>query len=82
MATEKERTKVRAQRVDTKCGSIGHMTVDEIKRRSIGGDVEMACPECGKIHLTPEDACEAAQVKISETARYKRIQNEAEDTGE
>ncbi|MFH1035229.1 MAG: hypothetical protein V1806_12040 [Pseudomonadota bacterium] len=78
MPDSKERSKVRAERVDTKCGSIGHMTVDEIRGRTIGNEVEMTCPECGEIHLTEEDACEAAQKKISETAKYKKIKSEAE----
>ncbi|MBI4798291.1 MAG: hypothetical protein HY794_06070 [Desulfarculus sp.] len=78
MPDSKERSKVRAERVDTKCGSIGHMTADEIKGRTIGDEVEMTCPECGEIHLTVEDACEAAQKKISETAKYKKIKSEAE----
>lgn len=78
MPDSKERSKVRAERVDTKCGSIGHMTADEIKGRTIGDEVEMTCPECGEIHLTVEEACEAAQKKISETAKYKKIKSEAE----
>ncbi len=78
MTEKKRRSKVRAERVDTKCGSIGHMTVDEIKGRSIGDNVNMTCPECGEIHLTEEDACEAAQKKISETPKYKKIKSEAE----
>ena len=78
MPDRKERSKVRAERVDTKCGSIGHMTVEEIKGRTIGDEVEMTCPECGEIHLTVEEACEAGQKKISETAKYKKIKSEAE----
>ncbi|MFH1057682.1 MAG: hypothetical protein V1797_03250 [Pseudomonadota bacterium] len=78
MAESKRRTEVRAERVDTKCGSVGHMTADEIKRRSIGDNVNLTCPECGEIHLTDEDASEAEQKKISETPRYKQIQSEAE----
>lgn len=78
MTESKRRTEVRAERVDTKCGSVGHMTADEIKRRSIGENVNLTCPECGEIHLTEEDASEAEQKKISETQRYKQIQSEAE----
>jgi hypothetical protein len=78
MPGSKERSKVRAERVDTKCGSIGHMTVDEIRGRTIGDEVEMTCPECGEIHLTEEEAGEAAQKRISDTAKYKKIKNEAE----
>lgn len=79
MPDSKKRTEVRAERVDTKCGSVGHMTADEIKRRSIGENVNLTCPECGEIHLTEEDASEAEQKKISETPRYKQIKSEAEE---
>lgn len=79
MPGDKQRTEVRAERVDTKCGSVGHMTADEIKRRSVGPVVNLTCPECGEIHLTEEDAQEAARRKISETARYRQIKEEAEE---
>jgi hypothetical protein len=76
---KKERTKVRVERVDTKCGAVDHMTVDEIRARSLGSDVELACPECGEIHLTEEEAQEAAARKISDREKFKAIQNQAED---
>ncbi|MFZ5587942.1 MAG: hypothetical protein ACOZHQ_18655 [Thermodesulfobacteriota bacterium] len=79
MPDSNKRTEVRAERVDTKCGSVGHMTADEIKRRSIGENVNVTCPECGEIHLTEEDASEAEKKKISETPRYKQIKSEAEE---
>lgn len=78
MPGDKRRSEVRAERVDTKCGSLGHMTADEIKRRSVGAVVNLTCPECGEVHLTEEDAQEAARRKISETARYRQIKEEAE----
>jgi hypothetical protein len=78
MPQGKDRTKVRVESVSTKCGSTDHMTADEIRARSIGEEVDMACPECGDIHLTVEEACEAAQKKYSDTDRYKRIKTEAE----
>lgn len=71
--------RVRARRVDTKCGFLGHMTVDEIRERIIGPHVNVTCPECGEIHLTVEDAEAAAARKVRESARFKRI---LEDTGE
>jgi len=37
-----KRPKVRAERMDTKCGYIGHMTVDQIKGRSFGEDINFA----------------------------------------
>jgi hypothetical protein len=45
---KKERTKVRVERVDTKCGAVDHMTVDEIRSRAIGPDVELACRSVAK----------------------------------
>ncbi len=48
METSKKKGKVRAERIDTKCGSIGHMTVEEIVSRLIGQEVDLACPECGR----------------------------------
>ena len=79
MDDSKERSKVRVKRVDTTCGSVDHMTVDEIKERTMGGDVELACPECGEVHLTPEDACEAAERRVTETRRYQKIKSQAEE---
>ncbi len=70
--------RVRAERVDTKCGSVGHMTVDEIRERIIGGELNVTCPECGEIHLTPEDAEAAAARRVRDSAKYKRIVAEAE----
>ncbi len=78
-AEKKERTKVRVERVDTKCGAVDHMTVDEIRSRTLGPNAELACPECGEIHLTPEDACEAAARKISDRETYRAIKREAEE---
>jgi hypothetical protein len=79
MEKERKKTKVRVERVDTKCGAISHMTVDEIKERIIGENVNVTCPECGAIHLTREDAEEAATKRISASARYKKIKAEAEE---
>lgn len=82
MNREGKKTKVRAERVDTKCGSIGHMTVDEIKARTFGEYVNVTCPECGEIHLTSEDAREAATRRITNTPKYKKIKTEAESEEE
>ncbi len=78
MTPKDEKTKVRAERVDTKCGSIGHMTVDEIKDRTIGKELNVTCPDCGEIHLTPDDVTEAESKKITATPKYKKIQEDAE----
>ncbi|MHC1743019.1 MAG: hypothetical protein AB9873_08310 [Syntrophobacteraceae bacterium] len=79
MENERKKTKVRVERVDTKCGAVAHMTVDEIKERIIGESVNVTCPECGAIHLTREDAEEAATKRISGSPRYKKIRLEAEE---
>ncbi|HBZ54281.1 MAG TPA: hypothetical protein DEO88_02655 [Syntrophobacteraceae bacterium] len=78
MTPKDEKTKVRAERVDTKCGSIGHMTADEIKKRTIGPDVNVSCPDCGEIHLTPEDVTEAQAKKLTATPKFKKIEADAE----
>jgi 5-methylcytosine-specific restriction endonuclease McrA len=72
------RPKVRAERIDTKCGYIGHMTVDEIKSRSFGEHVNVACPECGKIHLTVEETEEAEAATLRKNKRYAKIKADAE----
>jgi hypothetical protein len=72
------RPKVRAERMDTKCGYIGHMTVDQIKERSFGENVNVACPNCGKIHLTVEDIEEAEARKLRTTTRFAQIKSDAE----
>jgi hypothetical protein len=72
------RLKVRAERMDTKCGYIGHMTVDQIKERSFGGDINVACPECGKIHLTVEETDEAEACRLSKTEKFARIKSDSE----
>lgn len=76
---EEKRTKVRAERVDTKCGVISHMTVDEIRERTVGENVNVTCPECGAIHLTAEEVEEAEKKKITQTSKYQRIKAEAEE---
>ncbi|MHC1727745.1 MAG: hypothetical protein AB9866_17375 [Syntrophobacteraceae bacterium] len=76
--TKDNRPKVRAERLDTKCGYIGHMTVDQIKDRSFGESVNVACPECGKIHLTIEDIEEAEAKKFRKTKRFAKIKADAE----
>lgn len=80
MGERKERRKVRVERVDTKCGSVDHMTVDQIKERTMGKDVELACPECGEVHLTPEEAHEAGQRKVTKTRRYQKMKAQAEES--
>lgn len=72
------RPKVRAERLDTKCGYIGHMTVDQIRERSFGETVNVACPECGRIHLTIEDIEDAEAQKFRKSRRFAKIKSDAE----
>ncbi|ABK19208.1 hypothetical protein [Syntrophobacter fumaroxidans] len=78
MKEKGNKIKVRAERVDTKCGYIGHMTVDEIRERTVGEFINVACPECGEIHLTVEEKEAAERKRITETSKYVRIKEEAE----
>jgi hypothetical protein len=78
MKKKERQSKVRAERVDTKCGYIGHMTVDEIKARSVGEHVNVACPECGEIHLTIEETEEAEARRVRKSARFAKIKAETE----
>lgn len=71
--------RVRARRVDTRCGLLGHMTVDEIRERIIGDQINVTCPECGEIHLTVEDAEGAAARKVRNSARFKKLLEETGD---
>lgn len=77
--TLRSRIKVNVERVDIGCGSIGHLTVDQI-RSAIREDltVEMTCPECGRIHLTLEDVIEAEARLVTRTRRYRLLQSQAE----
>jgi hypothetical protein len=71
------RTLIRAERLDTASGSIGHMTVDEIKARSIGNSINASCPECGRIHLTREEVEQAEMERITGGSAYANILREA-----
>lgn len=61
---------VRAERIDTANGSLGHMSVDEIRMRLIGKNINVSCPECGRIHLTREEAEEAENWTQSSKLRH------------
>ncbi|MEN6440841.1 MAG: hypothetical protein ABFD97_19895 [Syntrophobacter sp.] len=81
MAVKKKggtRRSVRAERVDTNCGYVGHMTVDEIKARSFGEQINVTCPECGKIHLTTEEIEEAEATLYKDSKRFAKIKSDAE----
>jgi len=53
------------------------MTVDEVRERIMGDQINVACPECGEIHLTVEDAETAASRKVRDSARFKKLLEEA-----
>ena len=48
----KRRFKVRAECPACACGSIDHMTPEELRERFIGDekDIEITCPRCGTKH--------------------------------
>jgi 4-hydroxy-3-methylbut-2-en-1-yl diphosphate synthase IspG/GcpE len=54
------------------------MTVDQIRERTVGENVNVACPECGEIHLTLEEVEEAEARRITSTRRFQKIKEEAE----
>jgi hypothetical protein len=78
MNQKKSRFLVRGIRPNTACGDIGHMTVDQLRLRSIGDVMDGRCPACGRIHLSDEDIAELEETKIVDSERYKTIQKEAE----
>lgn len=71
---------VTAEAVDTACGSIPHMTVDQLAARLHIESRELRCPACGRIHLTDEDVKKAEAKLFTETERYQEIKSEAEAT--
>jgi hypothetical protein len=76
--TKEKRTKVTVESADTACGSVPHMTVDQLAARLNVASKELYCPACGRIHLTEEDVRKAEEIKYSETERFKKISEEAE----
>lgn len=78
--TEKKVKKqgIKAEAVDTACGKIPHMTVDELAARLHIESRELRCPACGRVHLTEEDVEKAEAVLFSESERFKEIKNQAE----
>ncbi len=74
---------VKVEAVDTACGKVPHMTVDQLVERFNIESRELHCPACGRIHLTDEDARNAEAMLFSETDRFQQIKAEAEgDEGE
>ncbi len=74
----KKRFQVCGIRPNTACGDIGHMTVDQLRQRTIGDVIDGRCPACGRIHLSEEDIAEFEETKVVDSERYKSIVKEAE----
>lgn len=72
--------KVRAECPGSACGDVGHMTADELKERAATDEVDLCCPVCGLIHLSIEEIEEQKEKKISESPRYREIQNQVQGT--
>jgi cytochrome c-type biogenesis protein CcmH/NrfF len=69
---------VKVEAVDTACGKVPHMTVDQLVERFHIESRELHCPACGRIHLTEEDAQNAEAMLFSQTERFQQIKAEAE----
>ena len=69
---------VKVESVDTACGKVPHMTVDQLVARFNIESRELHCPACGRIHLTDEDVKKAEAMLFSETERFQQIKAEAE----
>lgn len=72
------RIKVRAECPQCADGIIGHMTVDELLERTLNEGSSLACPLCGRIHLSREEIDQLEQEKIVYTDRYRQIRMQAE----
>ena len=60
------------------CGYIGHMTVDELKSRAVGDNIDGACPICGLVHLSRDEIIELERRKVRGSERFDAITREAE----
>lgn len=80
MDTQKAKKKggIKAESVNTFCGEIPHMTVDQLASRLSIESRELRCPACGRIHLTDEDLKKAEAHLFSETKRFREITAEVE----
>lgn len=68
---------VRGQCPGCACGYVGHMTAKELKKRSVGDEVNLSCPVCGLIHLNREEVRDMEQKKITASSRYRQLLQEA-----
>jgi len=77
-ARKNTRIKVRAECPQCADGIIGHMTVDELLERTLNEGSSLACPLCGRMHLSREEIDQLEQEKIVYTDRYRQIRMQAE----
>jgi len=49
--SEKKRYEVRGECPNCACGTVSHLTAEEIQAKTIGtGEMELKCPECMEVH--------------------------------
>ena len=77
-AKKNTRIKVRAEYPQGADGIIGHMTVDELLERTLTEGSSLACPLCGRMHLSREEIDQLEEKKIVYSERYQRIRMQAE----
>ncbi|HHL32741.1 MAG TPA: hypothetical protein ENJ30_00085 [Desulfobulbaceae bacterium] len=78
MSEQKKRRQVRVENPSGACGYIGHMTVDELKSRAVGDNIDGACPICGLVHLSRDEIIELERRKVRGSERFDAITREAE----
>ncbi len=78
MTAKKQRRQVRAENPGGACGYVGHMTVDELKDRAVGEQVDGTCPLCGQVHLTRDEIEELERQKVTNSERFEEVKGEAE----
>ncbi len=79
---KKCRRQVRAEAPDCACGGVRHMTIDEMKARSVEEKFDGRCPACGKFHLTRAAIERLEKVKVAGTEEYKKMEAQAMASGE
>ncbi len=75
---KKQRKQVRAENPTGACGFVGHMTIDQLKERTVGDEFDGTCPACGLFHLTQEEIDRVGKEKITDTQKYKDLKRQVE----
>ncbi|MFN2352980.1 MAG: hypothetical protein ABR512_00460 [Desulfopila sp.] len=75
------RRKVRAENPTGTCGYIDHMTIDELRERTLGEEFDATCPSCGMFHLTREEIDQLNNKKFTDSSGFARLRDEAEEPG-